>query len=134
MGAELLSPDKVRLPRAPLAAVNAAKGDVFRVRREPDGSLWIQEKLRASGYCAIRVMRTPDSPLGPFEPGVGAILDRFAELGVTGAGMFGIAVIDVPPNADLHALRRLLDAGERDGWWTYEELCVTDDWRATTPP
>ncbi|MEV0392166.1 hypothetical protein [Polymorphospora rubra] len=43
-------------------------------------------------------------------------------------------MIDVPPDADLHAVRRLPDAGQRDGWWAYEELCVTDTWTAATPP
>jgi hypothetical protein len=45
MGAEALSPDRVRLPSAPWAALNAAKGDVFRVRHGPDGDLWVHEKL-----------------------------------------------------------------------------------------
>jgi hypothetical protein len=130
MGAEALTLDRVRLPTAPWAALNAAKGDVFRVERGQDGYLWVREKLQASGYCAIRVVHAPESPLGPFEAGVDAILDKFAPLGVTGSGMFGIAVIDVPPDADLHAVRRLLVIGHRDGWWNYDELCVTDAWTA----
>jgi hypothetical protein len=63
MGAEALSPDRVRLPSAPWAALNAARGDVFRVERGTDGRLWVREKLEASGFCAIRVQLVPDGPL-----------------------------------------------------------------------
>lgn len=134
MGAEAQPPDRVRLQSAPWAELNAAKGDVFRVRRGTDGQLWVQEKLEASGYCAIRVVLAPGSPLGPLDAGVDAILDKFTTLGITGSGMFGLAVIDVPPDADLFLVRQLLDTGQRDGWWDYDELCVTDAWKAATSP
>jgi len=48
--------------------------------------------------------------------------------------MFGLTVVDVPPDADLTRVRRLLDAGQRDGWWDYDELCVTDAWRTAAKP
>jgi Domain of unknown function (DUF4265) len=134
MGAEVLAPDRVRLQSAPWAALNAAKGDVFHVQRSADGQLWAQEKLEASGYCAIRLVLAPDSPLGPLKARVDAILDKFTALGITGSGMFGLAVIDVPPDADLYLVRQLLDTGQHDGWWDYDELCVTDAWKAATSP
>lgn len=109
----------------------AAKADVFRVQPDADGKLWVEEKLEASGYCAIRLALVPDGPLGPLTADVDAILDKFTALGVTGSGMFGLAVIDVPPDADLHLVRQLLDKGQRDGWWDYDELYVTDAWHAT---
>jgi hypothetical protein len=132
VGAEALAPDHVRLLHAPWAALNAAKGDVFRVQRGVDGQLWVQEKLEASGYCAIRVVLAPDSPLGALDARVDAILDKFSALGIAGSGMYGLAVIDVPPDAGLYLVRRLLDTGQRDGWWDYDELCVTAAWKAAT--
>lgn len=128
--AEMLAPDRVRLLYAPWAAVNAAKADVYRVRREHDGQLCAQEKLEASGFCAIRLFLSDDGPFQAVRDGVEAALDRFSALGVSGTGMFGVAVIDVPPGADLSRVSRLLDEGQRDGWWEYLELCVTDDWTA----
>lgn len=132
MSAEALAPHRVRLLSAPWAAPNAAKADVFRVQRGTDGQLWALEKLEASGFCAIRVGLAPDSPLGPVKHRVDAILDKFTALGITGDGMFGLAVIDVPPDADLYLVRQLLDTGQRDGWWDYDELCVTEAWKAAT--
>ena len=131
MGAEVLSPDRVRLPRAPWFPLNATKGDIFRVQRGEEDKLWVQERIQASGYCAIKLMLAEDSPLGSTEVGTEAMVDQFAPLGVTGLGMFGVAVIDVPPEADLHRVRHLLDTGKRDGWWDYDELCVTDAWTMT---
>jgi hypothetical protein len=101
---------------------------------EEDGQLWAEEKLEASGYCAIRLVLTDGSPLGSLNAGVQAILDKFSDLGVTGAGMFGLAVIDVPPDVDLMHVRCLLHAGRRDGWWDYDELCVTDPWKTMSEP
>lgn len=132
VGAEAIAPDRIRLPRAPWAALMAAKADVYRVQRGTDGQLWVEEKLDASGYCAIRLALTPDSPFGPLRADVDPILDKFTALGVTGCGMFGLAVIDVPPDADLYLVRRLLNKGQRDRWWDYDELHVTDAWHA--PP
>jgi hypothetical protein len=134
MGAEALSLDRVRLPSAPWPDLDAARGDIFRVQRGSDGELWVQEKLEASGYCAIRVLLAPDSPLGPLDIGTGAILDKFSALGARGSGMFGLAVIDVPPDVDLYLVRHLLGTGQRHGWWQYDELCVTDAWKTTAAP
>ena len=58
MGAEVLSPDRVRLPCAPWAALNAAKGDVFQVQRGTDGQLWIQDPSSAvRGHTSMIVLR-----------------------------------------------------------------------------
>ena len=70
--AEMLEPDRVRLLYAPWAAVNAAKSDVYRVRKEDGGQLWAQEKLEASGFCAIRLFLTDDGPFQAIHDGVEA--------------------------------------------------------------
>jgi hypothetical protein len=129
MGAEVLSPDQVRLPRAPWFPLNAAKGDIFRVQLGDEDKLWVQNKIQAAGYCAIKLMLAEDGPLGPITTGTEAMVDSFTPLAITGLGMFGVAVIDVPPEADLRRVRHLLDTGRRDGWWDYDELCITDAWK-----
>lgn len=68
-------------------------------------------------------------------PGVGgrqAVLDLFAPFAVTGGGVeqFGMVALDVPPQADLPAVKALLTSGEADGRWTFEEGCIGDAWVA----
>jgi hypothetical protein len=98
-----------------------------------DGRLWVREKVEASGFCAIRLDIDDGSPIGSLNAGVNAALDILAAVGVTGDGMFGLAVIDIPPDADLTEVRDLLEVGRREGWWTYQDLCVTEAWKATAP-
>lgn len=89
-----------------------------------------KEKIAASGYCAIRIWAPDDSDLEHFEDVVQA---DFAPLQASGAGMFGLVVLDVPPTSDLPAVRRLLRDGERAGRWTVDEPCVTVAWHAAAP-
>lgn len=132
MGAEVISPERVRLPSAPWFPVDAAKGDILRVQQGEDGELWVQEKVQTAGYCAVRLMLTADGPLGSVDTGTNAMLDKFAAFAVTGKGMFGVAVIDIPLEADLDRIRSLLEHGQRAGWWEYETLCVTDAWKTAS--
>lgn len=39
-----------------------------------------------------------------------------------------IVALDIPPEADLRAVKELLRTGEADGRWDYEEGCVTEAW------
>lgn len=129
--AVLLDPDHVRLDNAPWFVVDAAVGDVFRVRAE-DGMLWATEKVSSSGNCTIRVI-----PIEDGQPGgdLQRVLDVFATLGVKGEGMaqYGIVALNVPPEADVVAVRRLLDDGAAVGSWDYDEGCITKAWVATDP-
>ncbi|WP_218106526.1 DUF4265 domain-containing protein [Micromonospora pallida] len=83
-------------------------------------------------YCTIRIIPFPDGALGGSRQ---RVLDAFAPLGVTGEGVqqFGMVSLEVPPDADLAAVKRLLCEGSRDGWWEYEEGCIGDAWSAADP-
>lgn len=131
MGAELVAPNQVRLPRAPWGAFDAAMHDVFRIERDRDGQWLVKEKIAASGYCAIRVSRADNTDVAHFKD---VVLADLAPLEVSGAGMFGFVFLDVPPTADLPRVRSVLRDGETAGRWTVDELCVTAEWRAAAPP
>jgi hypothetical protein len=130
MGAELVGPDRVRLPVAPWAALDAAKDDVFRIERDHDGEWWVKQKVTTSGYCAILIWATDESDLEHFGD---VVLADLNPLQVSGQGMFGFVVLDVPPTADLATVRRLLRDGEHGRRWTVDELYVTAAWRAAAP-
>jgi Domain of unknown function (DUF4265) len=111
------------------AAGGVATDDLIRVRRGEDGQLWADGKLQWSGHCTIRIIVFRDGPLGGSRQ---QVLDMFAPLGVTGEGIerYQMVALDVPPDADIAAVKRLLRDGTRDGWWKYEEGCIGDAWKA----
>ena len=120
--AEELEPGRARISVTPPSAVGAAIGDVYWVLREKDGTWWARRKIESSGYSAVLVI--------PPDPPKASLLGRFAHRGVIEEDWFGFLVLDMPPGTDLGAVRWMLDAGVREGDWEYEELCVTDAWRA----
>ena len=124
--------DVVRLDNSPWFVRGVANGDLIRVRRDEDGVLWADERLEWSGYCTIRVI---PFRAGPLEGSRQRVLDEFAALGVTGEGaqQYGLVALDVPPGADVLAVKGLLQRGQRDGWWDYEEGCVGDAWLTAQP-
>ncbi|GGN93428.1 hypothetical protein GCM10010112_81640 [Actinoplanes lobatus] len=130
--AEPVGDDVVRLSNAPWFVRGVANGDLIRVRRDEDGVHWATEQVEWSGRCTIRVVPFGS---GPLRGSVQRVLDAFEPFGVTGEGIrqYHLAALDVPPDADLAAVQRVLRAGARDGWWDYDEGCVGDDWLAAAP-
>lgn len=127
-----VDPGIVRLANTPFFVRGVASGDVLRVRRDADGQLRAGERLEWSGHCTIRVIPFRN---GPLAGSLQRVLDAFAPLGVTGEGIrqFGIVALNVPPGADIAAVKRVLRDGEDDGAWEYEEGCIGDEWFVTEP-
>jgi uncharacterized protein DUF4265 len=98
---------------------------------EPDeeGVRWAGETVRASGNCTIRLIVLKD---GGSAVARESVLKTFHRLGTTGEGIeqFGMVALDVPPDADLPGIRKLLEHGETKEWWHWEEGCVTSAWEA----
>ncbi|GIG69913.1 DUF4265 domain-containing protein [Phytomonospora endophytica] len=119
-----------RLENTPWFARGVACGDVVEVGPDEDGVLWAGKKVRGSGHCTIRLIVLEDEGSAAARQ---AALDDFGPLGTTGEGLgrFSMVALDVPPGADLPAIRRLLDGGAADGRWQWEEGCITAAWQAT---
>ncbi|TWG03723.1 uncharacterized protein DUF4265 [Streptomyces brevispora] len=56
-----------------------------------------------------------------------SVLETFHQLGTTGEAIerFRMVALDVPPEADLPRIRKLLEHGEAGEWWHWEQGCVT---------
>ena len=117
--------DLARLDNVPFFVRGYALGDVVRYATDRDGVHWVQEAVRYSDCCTVRII-----------PGQGedleSVLDAFAPYGVTGEGLarFGLVALNVPGHVDLAAVKKLLVEGETDERWEYEEGCVTEAWRS----
>jgi hypothetical protein len=127
--AETVGDDVVRLTNVPWFVRGVASGDLVRVEADADGVLWAAEHLEWSGNCTIRVVPFRSGPLHGSRQ---RVLDAFEPFGVTGEDIqqYGLVALEVPPDADLAGVQRVLRAGARDGWWDYEEGCVSDEWTA----
>ncbi|MEU4744782.1 DUF4265 domain-containing protein [Actinosynnema sp. NPDC023658] len=121
--------DHVRLDNIPWFAPDVAAGDVVRVRADEDGVLRVVERVEWSGHCTIRLIVYRKGPLAGDRQ---RVLDMFAALGVEGEGLaqYGMVALDVPPEVDLAAVKRMLKDGKADEWWAYEEGCIGDAWEA----
>ncbi|MEY9875513.1 hypothetical protein ABH931_005017 [Streptacidiphilus sp. MAP12-33] len=122
----------VRLDNVPWFVRGVASDDIVRVEVDEDGLRWATEIVQASDNCTIRliVMRDKGS-----EAARRTVLETFHRLGTTGEGIeqFRMVALDVPATADLVRIRKLLEHGEAEGWWEWEEGCVTEAWTALDP-
>ncbi|MFJ8694209.1 DUF4265 domain-containing protein [Streptomyces roseolilacinus] len=121
----------VRLDNASWFVRGVACDDIIRVEVDHEGVRWAGEAVRASENCTIRLIVMKD---GGSAAARQTVLEAFHRLGTTGEGIeqFRMVTLDVPPGADLSRIRKLLEHGEAEGWWHWEEGCVTAAWRAAT--
>jgi len=107
-----------------------ASGDVVRVDVDDVGLRWAGKTIQASENCTMRLIVLKD---GGSAAARQTVLETFHRLGTTGEGIeqFRMVALDIPPEADIHRIRKLLEHGDDKGWWHWEERCVTAAWRAS---
>ncbi|MFI9617246.1 DUF4265 domain-containing protein [Streptomyces sp. NPDC052023] len=120
----------VRLDNTPWFVRGIASGDIVKVERDGDGLFWAGETVRPSQNCTIRLIVLKDAGSAAARQ---SVMEIFHKLGTTGEGIeqFRMVALDVPPEADLPRIRKLLEHGAAEGWWHWEEGCVTAAWRST---
>lgn len=121
--------ETARIQSAPFLQDGIAEGDVVRFTTDNTGVRWAVERVQASGNCTIRVLPLPNGPLGR---NAGAVHEQFAGFGLGGESFnenFPFVALTVPADADLAAIKALLQSGTSLGWWAFEVGCATDAWR-----
>ncbi|MFD9573193.1 DUF4265 domain-containing protein [Streptomyces sp. NPDC059982] len=120
----------VRLDNTPWFVRGVASGDIIQVELDGEGVRWAGETVRASENCTIRLIVLKD---GGSAAARQSALEIFHKLGTTGEGIerYGMVALDIPPEADLPRIQKLLEHGAVEGWWHWEEGCVTAAWRST---
>lgn len=121
--------DTARVANVPFLQDGVAEGDVVRFTVDKDGLRWAVGRVEASGNCTIRVLPIPGGPLGR---SARAVHERFARFGLGGEAFsdeLPLVAFNVPADGDLAGIKSLLRSGAADGWWYFEEGCVTDAWR-----
>ncbi len=125
-----LSDGTVRLDNTPWFVRGVASGDIITVELDDEGVLWAGDTVQPSQNCTIRLIVLKDQGSAAARQ---SVLKAFHSLGTTGEGIerYGMVALDVPPEADLQRIRKLLEHGEAKEWWHREEGCVTAAWRTT---
>jgi hypothetical protein len=127
-------PTTAVLDNNPFFARGLAYGDEVRFAQDTGGELRVTDVVAHSGYCSIRIApldRTDEFRDLEVQAGIRAV---FVPLGVTcemaGPRLFNLVALAVPPSCDIAAVRQALLDGERDDRWSFEEGCITPQWRA----
>ncbi|MEV4390718.1 DUF4265 domain-containing protein [Nonomuraea sp. NPDC049607] len=125
-----LTEDTARVANVPFLQDGVAEGDVVRFITNDDGRHWACEWVEASGNCTIRVLPSPNGPLGRSAQAVYEQLAPFGLGGESFSSELPLVAFTVPAGAGLGQMKTLLTRGQRDGWWHFEEACITDAWRS----
>lgn len=121
-----------RLDNTPWFVRGVAANDVVEAEPDDAGVFWFVRLLERGERVVVRVIPRRDGPLTGDRQ---AVVDAFALLGVSAEGMstaVNMVALDIGPDAPLLSVKALLERGEADGRWHYEEGCVTEQWRRLT--
>jgi len=117
--AEAVASDRYRLRNTPFFAKGVSVEDVVHVR-ERDDTLFFDAVSLSSGHSTYRVMVDDAAEPGVLEEywsplqALGCTYES-AEMNVL------LLAVDVPPGVDIYAAYALLEKGEADGVWHFEE-------------
>lgn len=127
-----LTDELVRIDNVPWFVRDLSLNDVVRTFTGARGVLQAAEKITWSGNCTVRIIPYKS---GAMSGNLQTILELFLPLGAHAEGIeqFGMVALNVPPSADLAAVKGLLIRGFEADWWDYEESCIGDAWLASNP-
>jgi hypothetical protein len=125
-----LGDDLYRIDNTPWFVRNLSADDVVKALAGSDGVLWAVEPVQWAGRLTVRVIPRRDGPLqGDTTP----VVDALEPLGVRCEVMqrpVQMVALDIPADAPLVPVKALLQQRTSDGWWDFEEGCVSQEWLA----
>lgn len=110
-----------QLDSIPFFARRVSSGDVVTAEEQQDGVIEFREVVRPSGHSTVRVLLHD-------EAGADGARQQFAGLGCAweGSHLPSLFAVDIPPEVDYRAVRRLLREGAAVSRWEFEESSLAD--------
>lgn len=103
----------------PFRVMSVALGDLVATRRDEDGLLWFTQVIRPSGHSTIQILFGRQEDAASFR----AVLSGLG-CASEGSDLPELIAVDVPPSVNYDDLKALLDTGEREGRFEYQEACL----------
>ena len=107
-----------QIDNVPFFATGIAYGDIVSAMPEQQ-ELRFQEVVRPSGHSTLRLIIYDEKEV----PSVKALLEQLG-CAIEQSHIPGLISVDVPPAVSLAMVRQLLDEGEAQERWGYEEACL----------
>ena len=115
-----------RIENTPFFAFALSNGDEISASPDDDDVLWLTGVVRRGGSMTVRII--PIDRTDSLE----GIAAEFRAIGVAGEGFreYRLMALDLRPELDLPAIKKVLQAGVASGRWHYEEGDVDEAWQA----
>ena len=111
--------DGYEIDNIPFHVTSLAVGDLVAARRDEDGLLWFTQMTKPSGHSTIQILfaRKEDVP---------SFRTHLDQMGCSSekSDIPELIAVDIPPSVKYEKIKTLLDEGEREGRFEYQEACL----------
>ncbi len=118
--AEPISSNRYRLRNTPFFAKGVSFEDIVFIQ-EQDGDLVFESTSIAAGHSTYRILLGKSVPDRDFSKYWHPLEEAGCSYESAVREKMLLLAVDVPPNADINAVYKLLEKGEKDGIWGFEE-------------
>jgi hypothetical protein len=127
MWAVPLGQSRFRLDNIPFFVCGVSCYDIISARTQTEGPLKFERLIEFGGHSTVRVI-VHDKPTDgrSLSDRVGDLRGRLRGLGCSSelSHIPRLFSIDVPPEVELAEVKRILDSGEKQDLWEYEEATI----------
>lgn len=113
--------DYYKLKNILFYATDYSWGDVLKVE-DRNGEIYVTELLEQSGHSTVRVIFFSKEVIQQ-------TLDKLIKYGCSyeGSNISTLFSVDIPPKVDYAIIKKILEEGEVNDLWSYEEACIAHD-------
>jgi hypothetical protein len=111
--------ERYEIDNIPFYVTSLAMGDLVAVRRDENGLLWFTEVTQSGGHTTIQILFADAQDVASFR----AQLDQMG-CSSEQSDISELIAVDIPPAVKYEKIKSMLDEGEREGRFEYQEACL----------
>ena len=111
--------DGYEIDNIPFHVTSLAVGDLIAARRDEDSLLWFTQMIKPSGHSTIQILFAHEKDVASFRA-------QLEQMGCSSekSDIPELIAVDIPPAVKYEKIKLILDEGERDGKFEYQEACL----------